>query len=350
MRLPTKVENITPEWLSEALSTRTHGTSVEAIEDVNVLWGTTAKVLIRVRYSEGGNPGNIPETLCVKGGFDDALRPRVGDAYVAEANFFGQLAPKLNAPLPRCWFAHAEPEHKQGIIILDDLSKAGATFGDPLVPLSVDDVAEGLELQARWQADTWGGTPEQYPILHQGSWIRVPAVELFGEQNWQRALSEERVLSRVPERLQDRRIVYSALETMWRHDDEHGIPCLSHSDPHIGNVFIGADDRIGFMDWQSGSLAPAMDDVAYFMVGALSIDDRRRNEPALLKHYVEVLESLLKQKLSWDKVWEDYRRHCMHGFFWVVVPGEMQTADRSSAMIERYVTAIEDHDTLSLLA
>lgn len=349
MKLPFKIEDIDAAWLSEALSIQTPGTQVTDMEVTRVIPGTTTKILLRVQYAGGPRADGPPEALCVKGGFDDALRPLVGEAYIAEANFFNYVAPQLKAPLPRCWFAGADEKRLQGVVILDDLNALGATFGDPTKVWTVDQVAQGLEQQARWHAQTWGETPERFPWLHVGSWVRNPAKHLLGEGNWQRAFSDGAKVQHIPAALQNRERVERAFQTMWSDDDARGIPCLNHCDPHIGNTYFDAAGKPGFLDWQSASLAPAMDDVSYFLSGALSTPDRRANERHLLAHYVDALGSHLGSTVDFDAMWLDYRRHCMHGFIWAVVPPDMQQPENVGAMTARHVAAIEDLDTLAAL-
>lgn len=348
MFLPTDVNDITAEWLSEALSVRTPGIKVDHLNIGKIIHGTTAKVLMTATYAEELE-GGPPTGLCLKAGFDDALRPLVSEGYIGEAHFFNHIAPQIDAALPRCWFADADEVRRQGIIILDDLTQSGVTFGDPLTPWSVDVVAKGLEQQAAWHAQTWNAKPEDYPSLHVGSWIRKPAEMLFSESNWQRAMSDEALAALIPSALQDREQVEAAINRMWAIDDAEGIPSLSHSDPHVGNSYVDAQGTPCFIDWQSGSLAPSMDDVAYFMVGSLTVEDRRKNEDDLLRHYIDVLSSRLGQNLDYGAAYEDYRRHCMHGMVWAMVPPPMQPVEAARAMTERYVAAIMDTDSLGSL-
>lgn len=345
--LPLKLEDLTTEWLTQALCRHTSGARVAAIREQTVIGGTTTKILFDLVYE--GTPASLPQSICIKGGFDEALRPLVGDAYLAEANFFEHIAPTLEVPMPRCWFAAADAERRQGIVILDNLAKAGAYFGDPTQPWAVDRVAAGLEVQAQWHAQTWGATLKRYPVLHPGSWVRVPAAQLFGEANWARAFDDRTHAARIPPAWQSRARVSAAFDAMWGRDDHEGTPCMIHGDPHIGNTFVDAAGQPGFLDWQSASIAPAMDDVAYFLVGALSVADRRAHERQLFNHYLDALQARLGQVLDRDAVWLDYRRHCLHGFIWAVVPPQMQSPACVTAMTERYVAAVVDHDVLALI-
>ena len=67
--------------------------------------------------------------------------------------------------------------------------------------------------------------------------------------------------------------------------EDAAAPALSHGDPHIGNTYLDAG-RPAFLDWQGVCIAPPMDDVAYFIGGALSVADRRTHERDLLKLYL----------------------------------------------------------------
>ncbi len=136
---------------------------------------------------------------------------------------------------------------------------------------------------------------------------------------------------------------------MWRRDDAYGTPCVAHADAHVGNTYHDAGGAPRFIDWQSVCLAPAIDDVSYFIGGALSIENRRQSERSLLKHYLDLLAGNGGPRLSFDEAWLGYRAHCIHGFLWVVTPPTMQTPERVAAMAARYVGAMEDHDVLKLL-
>src|SRR5688572_26606290 len=114
MKLPLVVEEIDPDWLTAALAERLPGVRVDAIDVVEILWGTATKVRLRPRYAGGADP-SLPDALCIKGGFREELRPVVGDAYVLEADFFGHVAPTLGVPLPKCWYAGSDRTTKQGV-------------------------------------------------------------------------------------------------------------------------------------------------------------------------------------------------------------------------------------------
>lgn len=349
MSLPMHAHEITTEWLTEALSSWTPGVKVQSIDEMHVQPGTATKIRLRLRYAENV-PDGPPEALCLKGGFDGgAWSEIIGIAYQLEANFYAHAAAQLGELLPKCWYAAAEPERGQGIIILEDLVVAGARFGSPLEPWPVSRVAAAVEMQAAWHAVTWAATPEAYPWLPVGTPVRGMADYLLGESHWETCLADESLKAVIPVELQDRVRVRKATFAVWELDRAHGIPCLSHGDPHLGNTYVDAQGNPHFLDWQVASLSPGIDDLSYFIGGSLTVEDRRANEQHLLKHYLDVLAAHGGPKTSFDAAWLDYRRHSMHGLLWAMTAPTAQPIDYIVAMTQRHAAAIVDHGTLDLL-
>lgn len=343
--LPLTPEELTPGWLADAL-----GVAVAGVEVPEINWGTATKVLLRVSYAQDPGPEGPPRALCVKGGFREELRAYgIGEAYKIEARFFAEIAPGLDARLPSCWYAGVDDAHDQGIVVLDDLAAAGATFGDPTQPWGADLVAAALEQQAGWHRPTWGAKPGTY-----GDWlaigaapVRAAAAAFFTEEHYAQQFAIP-AGPRLPESLSDRHLLQRAFERLWEHDDAAG-HCLVHGDAHVGNTFIDAAGAPGFLDWQTPCLAPALYDVAYFIIGALAPEERRAAERDLLQHYLDALAAGGGPAIPWDEAWLDYRRHALHGFLWALTPPVMQTVERVVAMADRYTAAIDELEVLDVL-
>ncbi len=184
MHLPLAVEEITREWLEWALQQRNPQVRIMSLTIEEIIWGTATKIRVNAVYEKTPTEQEPPEALCIKGGFSEDLRLVMADMYQKEALFFAEVAPGLGAPLPRCWYAGVDPVRGQGIFILDDLLASGARFGDPLNAWSVDQVADALEIQARWHGRSWNASGGDYPKLSFGSPVREPAKMLLGEPHW----------------------------------------------------------------------------------------------------------------------------------------------------------------------
>lgn len=299
-----------------------------------------------------GDPGGheLPVKVCVKGEFDEELRAKLRGVDITgtqiEANFYNDLSPQLGLPLIPCWFAGSEPG--MGVLVLDDLSAHGGTFGDPTRPWPIERVAQALEILAKLHASTWGRT---FPQL---SWLQVgsPAVRqyttfLMSADHWREHFAQPDVFQ-LPAALADRERNLRGLHALWAYDDEHA-DCLVHGDPHLGNTAIAADGAPFFIDWAAPSLCSWAQDVAYFVTGSLSVADRRASENDLLDHYLSCLSSEGGPTLGRPDAWDDYRRHLLHGLGWCTLPALMQPAENVRAMGERYATAIVEHDCLRLL-
>ena len=86
---------------------------------------------------------------------------------------------------------------------------------------------------------------------------------------------------------------------------------MIHGDPHIGNLFLD-DGRIGFLDWGIIKVFSPMRDVSYFLTMAMSIDDRRRHESALLRHYLDVRTAAGGAPITFDEAWTAHRLHAAY--------------------------------------
>jgi hypothetical protein len=341
--LPMTIDSLTPDWLSRAL-----GADVTGCRTDEIIWGTATKVLIDVQFANGH--GGIPSALCIKGGFDERLRSlgEANDAYRLEARFFGELAAKLPIALPQTYFCGIADDAAQGVVIMEDLRARDGRFGEPCEPVTPDEVASGLEMQARWHAATWGDASALAPWLSVGSSsVRSAAQMLLSEGFWdhQRSQAES---PHIPAALDDRLRILRAFESLWAYEDTR-TGALAHGDAHLGNTHISSEGEVTFIDWQGVCIAPWSYDVAYFITGALSIEDRRSHERDLLAHYHTALISAGGPQLDPDEYFAEYRRHALHGFLWALTPPVMQTSERVQAMSARHLAAIEDLESLALL-
>jgi hypothetical protein len=347
--LPRVVEELTPEWLTAALGERSPGTVVESAAVESVIWGTATKVFLTVRYS-GRREGGPPEALCVKGGFQDELRAVAGVGYRQEAAFYRDVAPTLSGvPLPRCWYAGVDENGDQGLVVSDDLRVQQVSFGRAGLHYTVDEVAAALEVQAAWHAQTWGATDLPAWLTVGSPFFRHAMAQMFFQpDHWARMLELPQT-SCLPDELTDRERVAAGLRAQYAREDA-AVPCLAHGDAHIGNTYrVPGELAPRFLDWQVLGRNPWSVDVAYFMVGALTVADRQREEERLLRHYLEVLAGNGAPAPDFDTAVDACRAHHLHGVIWAFCPPEMQDPEDCAEMARRHVQAAVDHDTLGVL-
>lgn len=353
--LPTSVEEVTAEWFTGVL-----GVPVAEAKLLLPIHGTASKLLFELTYTNESDAASQPKNVCVKGGFMPELmklHPGLTVVYRREADFWHYIAPRLadaGMRLPASFYSGSDTVAGQGLAILDDLQNKGFTFGEPTQAWPVERVRLGVEQLAILHAKTWGKTHEDFPWLNanEGAGLHAVILTLMTESEWNARFHDDPAArpKGIPDWLvADRERMIRAFKTMWATHNPKYL-CVAHGDAHIGNTFIGADDKPGFLDWQTWMPSySALHDVAYFISGALEIEDRRKNEGELFEHWLRSLEKAGGPKLEKEEVWDDYRKHMMHGFAWCLTNPMMQPKDRIDAMSERHCAAIVDHGSLELL-
>jgi hypothetical protein len=340
--LPLTVAQVSADWLTGALGVRYPGVRVERLATDRIIWGTATKVFVRAGYAPHDRP-LPPPRLCVKGGFREELRSIMARGYQTEALFYRDVAPRLSDGLPPCHYADVDPEHGQGIVVLDDLAEAGGRFVDARVPLTTDVVAAGLEVMAGWHART----DITEPWLDGPPNIRDLVTMVVQPEHWDTCMRQDQS-DAVRELFADRDRVVRGFRAVWAAEDA-GHRVLTHGDANVTNVYLDAGGAPTFVDWQFPALNSWAHDVTAFLVGSLDVAERRANEQALLRNYLAALAGQGGPDPGWDAAWRTYRCHHLHGATYALTPDEMQPADVRAANADRYAAAALDHDTLGLL-
>lgn len=348
LALPQDLKGLNSEWLSAALSCHYPGVEVTAAEVDGVIAGTASKVRLRLEYNQAGRQSGLPPTLYAKGGFHGARQRELArDGYEREVAFFNTYALQLKGlEIPRCYFAATDGA--QAIVLLEDLTARGAHFGRATEPVSSDTAAATLEWLASLHGRYWNRPPKTAAPQRWPGIIREVIDGFLTPEVWE-AMIARPVATSVPDAMRDPKRVRGALLAMWDAFTDAQRTFI-HGDAHLGNMYFLADGSPGFLDWQSPMWGPPMDDVTYFLIGALSVEDRRRHERELLKHYLSCLGAIDGVDApSFDQAWLAYRRQVMHGFMWVATPPEMQPDEIVAANTVRFCTALSDLETLDAL-
>ena len=123
-----------------------------------------------------------------------------------------------------------------------------------------------------------------------------------------------------------------------------------HGDTHIGNCYLLPDGTGGLLDWQLMRVANWANDVAYTIMTALDVEERRAGERPLLQSYLDELSSLGVAAPPWDEAWERYRQQMPYGIAcWMVTPTAMYSEALLDALIRRCVVAADDLDSYAAL-
>ena len=336
--VPGSLDEVTADWLTAALSDAHPGTEVAGVEVGEVIHGSLTKARLAIDFAS--NPSALPTSVFLKAAFEDHGIPV---SVRSEAVFYDRARPTIDVVAPGCLAAIHDEAH--GVVVMHDLGTEGAIITDPRVGWSVDLVADGLTQLAGLHAGWWGeGLADGIPEF-EGS--NALGAVLMAEGYWEECVAGPAGVH-VPERFADRETTRPWVESLWRLDRERPRAFL-HGDAHLGNTYVTAGGRAGFLDWGGVTAGHWAREVCYFMAGALSPEDRRAHEEDLLRSYLDALAAGGAEPVpSWDEAWLSYRRHCLHGLLWFLCPTQMQPVDIINANVERFAIAATDHEVDTL--
>lgn len=129
---------------------------------------------------------------------------------------------------------------------------------------------------------------------------------------------------------------------------------LIHSDPRVDNVLF-EDTAQGvaawIIDWQLPAAGDPQHDVAYFLSGSVSPDDRRACERDLVTEYAALIRRTVPG-YSDEEALESYRCNIVAGLWLTVIATaaieqSAHNADLICALVERNCAAIRDWDALA---
>jgi len=349
--LPIKPEGVTREWLTQALRSQYPTVTVDQANAVDVILGTSTKIRIRCRYS-GAEADRLPETLIVKGGFEEHS-VNMGPMYANEIRFYADILPYITMPSPTCYFAGCDPHSHQSIVIMEDLKRPGIEFCDALKPQTFEQVALRMQAMAKYHSQTWnssefneggrwadiGGRFEKWSMEFINRFL-VPDV-------WSHYMASPRGAAASVE-WHDRVWMKQALDKLGQL--QQGQPyCMIHGDTHLGNLYVFENGAPGFLDAQVAKM-PWHHEVSYHICCALDTSTRAQWEEELLKIYLDALQQNGITPPDFDSAWLDYRRSIAWGLFiFLTNPSIYQTESVNTAYAARFSTAALDHKLKELL-
>lgn len=342
--VPSRIEEITPEWMTCALTPRFPGIQVTALNQTLFIDGTAQKCRFALKYDRG-TVG--PSSLWVKGGFDPKGAQQ-GDAFANEVRFFKDIAPELPVNVPDCFYGEIDPSTNNGVVVLEDLILRDASFGRATKPLTPDQAADVLAMQAACHARYWkSDETSEFRWLKPGGAIAEAGVVDQYFQLWEASRSFPRFRYLTAEQ-RDRSRTQTALNNLMR-DLKNNPTCLLHGDSQGGNLFFEKDGRPGYLDWQHCMLGHWAFDVCGFIMTSLDVEDRRKNERDFIRYYISELAAGGASAPSFESAWFDYSKYAMWAFMWVMCPVEAHPEEVCSANTERACAAIADLRTLEKL-
>ncbi|RDH77179.1 aminoglycoside phosphotransferase [Mycolicibacterium moriokaense] len=309
----TLSEALSPRWLTGALRQRFPG-----VEVVDVTPGPVVdRISTNARFTiacAGPLPPGLPARLCVKGYFNDIGRAArfIGEP---EAYFYRDLAADTGVRTLRPVYADVDPATRHGVVITADVAAEGAEFLDGRSAYTIDQAAQSLSELARLHAATWSD-----PRWSDAQWLAPRLGKVF--ESWGMAATTGVIAgnligpngSGVPVEMRDEHRLIDAYRAMAA-AAQPAQWCVIHADPHVGNLFLDATGAPCLVDWQLVQRGWWSVDVGYHIASALTVEDRRRADRDLLRHYLDRLRSFGVDPPAFDDAWAQLWRGVLHGFF-----------------------------------
>jgi hypothetical protein len=350
LKIPKRWEDVSPAWMTEAISARHPDAVVEKVELLTRDDGSNRRARFRLAYQSGKAAG--PELVFCK-----AHAPANRFVHFRNGNLFNEArlfksGVTLDVDHPLVYKSVIEYLRLDFLLVMEDIVQRGADPRDATRAMSVDEVMHGIRGLARVHSQYWGFSSSTHPKL---GWVKT----WKPSKGWQVGLSK-----RIPAGMTQGRdvltpevIAYSADQilgfwTRYVASLTQGPMTLLHGDAHIGNTYVLPDGNVGFLDWQVVRRGEWSQDVGYFLVSALEEGDRRRSEVDILEEYRRCLKVPDEQRPTSKQTWDRYRATPAYGLpIWLSTlgAGGYQSREICLRLCQRFAAAFTELDTLHAL-
>jgi len=350
LTVPANLDEITPEWMTAALAQRHPDAVVDKVRVELRDDGTNRRARLGLTYTTGEGPATV---------FVKAADPAHKDLIRMTSGMFHEprlFSSGVELPLehPLVYAAIADEDAYDFCLVMEDLSARGADPRDSLRPLSVEQAATGMRALGRLHGRFWGRRVLGHPEL---GWLE-PFVAFDGLQYAPLPSALERLDADETPRAVLELSIDQLVESIWKPyigTLTTSPQTLLHGDAHIGNTYLTPAGEVGFLDWQMARRGNWSLDVGYFLQGAVTTEDRRAHERALLDEYRGALGLPGDELPSADEIWLRYRASVAHGLaLWLVTAsadgGMWQRAEVAVALAQRYAIAFGDLDSAAAIA
>ena len=346
MTIPRTVDDLTPQWCSDAL-----GRAITTVTPTPL--GVGVGLVGQLFRLELDGPDGASTIVAKMAAPTDEGRfvATVLNMYGREASFYEQLSPRTTIGHPACFHSQHDPQTQDAVLLLEDVSLRGRQL-DQLKGCSVRDARPAVRCLANLHACFWDDSSldgakwllrlgdDPYPgavaFAYETAWPRVqeffpeqmtPAVQEFGD----------RYAGQIP-------ALFSKLS-------EPPL-VLAHGDWRLDNLFFTPDDDVIAVDWQLIDRTVGPRDLAYFATQSVNVPDRAGHEEL----FATYLGDLAARGVNPDEKWafEMYRYGAMLGFVYPVVAAGALTIDDprhmelTREMLGRSVAALAALDAFDL--
>lgn len=343
------VDAIDATWLTTVLTHAGVVATVASVTSEPVGTGQMGSCFrLRVTYADGNGPARLIVKLPAS---DPDSRAAGTLGYRCETGFYREIATRIQARVPACYFVAGDAATNSFTLVLEDLSPAVA--GDQIAGCTVGEALAAAVNVAGLHAPTWNDSS-----IRDLDWL-IPDLTKMPDFTAEFLAT---ATSQFLERYDPAPGTASALQ---RFADEFvawatGRPepfSLLHSDYRLDNLLFApadAPDPVVAVDWAVVTVGLPLRDVAFLVSTGLTTEDRRAGERSIVDAYHRRLVELGVTSYDAQRCWDDYRFSLFQGPFITVLGAYVaQTAERGDRMFkvmaDRSATAITDLDAFSLL-
>jgi hypothetical protein len=337
LRTPADVD---AAWLTRVLRSRNLLAADARVVDVDATPVGTGQMADTFRFGVRCDPdGAGPASVVGKFASHDSrsrATGRIMRAYEVEVRFYAEVAPRVEARLPRVLFAAIDPVDAWFTLLLEDVRDA--VPGDEIQGCDADVAAAAIGQLVALHAPCW-----EAPDLAGRSWIdrSTPETDEFTAAVVTGVFPG--FLERYADRLEPGHV--ALLEAFiprirsWMGRDR-GPRTIVHADFRLDNLLFspGRPDPV-VVDFQTVGWGCGAYDLAYFIGGSLEPDIRRSAERELVAGYHQALVARGVTGYTLDALLVDYRRECFGGLVMAVGASMMvEQTDRGDRMFLKSVT------------
>jgi len=346
--IPATWDAVTPEWMTDAVAHHHPGAQVSEVTLIDAIKGNNRRARFRLNYDAGSGP----EFLFAKAEGDfRQMHAQNGNLFNEPELFLSGVT--IPVAHPRPYKVIMDRAALDYVVVMQDITERG---GNPLTAessMTVDQAASGVRGLARLHSRYWDVSAQSHPALAWlGSW--QPSEGFLQSLRKSVPAGLDKAREHMPtefDRYDGATLVGYLARCMTSFTQ--GPQTLLHGDAHIGNTFVLPGGETGFLDWQVARRGNWSQDLGYFFVSALTVEDRRAHEDDLIREYVDALELPPQRRPSPDEVWKRYRASMAFALpIWFAThrTAVTQTPEGSLSLCKRYGQAFVDLDTVKALA
>ncbi len=346
MTIPRTVDDLTPQWCSDALGRKVTDVTATPL-------GVGVGLVGQLHRLELDGPDGRATVVATLAAPTDEGRfvATVLNMYGREVGFYTELSPHTTVAHPKCSYAEHDPATQDTVLLLEDVSPRGRLL-DQVGGCSLAEARPAIRRLADLHACFWDDASlDDKPFLRRLGDDPYPGAVAFAYQTaW------PRVLEFFPDLITDDLRAFGdayaeRIPALFEKLSEPPL-VLSHGDWRLDNLFFTPDDDVIAVDWQLIDRSVGPRDLAYLVTESLNVQDPAEYEVAFDQYLAELAERGVHPDRDW--AFEMYRYGTLLGFVYpVVAAGALTIEDPrhlelTRAMLGRCLDALAALDAFDL--